>query len=973
MARHSLLKPLDMTVFRSSILPLLAVAALATASAAPSAAQGTDGPRGVPPSIHHWEPVEMAAAPVGKGAARRQAAGSTTLSFSTLGRQFDLALEPTEVFADGGRVIWVDDAGSVEEPPASTGRFFRGRVEGESGSWVRLRVEGGELSGIVATDGELYFLEPARRFLGAAAAGQSIAYRLSDTDPLPFGGCAAHAPERPSFARRAARGGGKAWPQTATRELADRAEIGGLAAVASKRAEIGVVADYQYYAGVSGRAGHGANSAADIAALINAVDGIYQAELGVAVQIRSTTVYTSSNDPFSDTTDYSSLLSEFSAFHNDNDNTPAQVLYGSDLAHLVTGRQLDGSVIGIAWLSGLCSSYYGTALSEAFTSDLYTMTLLVAHEMGHNFGAPHDNQSGSACSGAPGTYIMNPVLSGSLLQQFSSCSKTQIGDDVAAAACFDTYTPGPTSTPTPSFTTTRTPTLTPSRTQTPSRTPTTPPIGVPTITQPSAGQTLVVTGVTLAWTQVANVTGYDLRIVNATSGATLFSGSLLGVGATSTLVSLPSNGSYTVRVRACQNSFTDATCGAFASRNFSVDLAAPSSAPTVVAPTAGATLTSSIQTFSWTPVTAEVDLPIYYEVELTDLATDATELRVSVFDPTVSVVTRLRDGSYRLRVRACQAACGPYSTAVTFSAAVPAQPSQAPTITQTALDGMHLTVDWSAVAGAEWYQVSVIQPPPAGPGGGALTVAAREVIGLTTMLDVPVGAANVIVAACTGNGCGPFSAAAPVNPASVNPSVPNLGTPLGGSTVAGPVVLFTWNRIPGDDGSNTPYRLYVQDLSRQAPAFDVITTQNYYAAYLKSEGARYDAIVIANPGPSQIVGPAAGFVVAGASAVAPTLVAPTHNSAIAGGNIELGWTPVQDATLYEYFVAVQGAPSPTVRGVTPGLFVRVPLSAVGGQPTVYSGIVRACPAGNTCVSGSDTGWGPWSTVGPGVTNFTVLP
>ncbi len=44
--------------------------------------------------------------------------------------------------------------------------------------------------------------------------------------------------------------------------------------------------------------------------------------------------------------------------------------------------------------------------------------------------------------------------------------------------------------------------------------------------------------------------------------------------------------------------------------------------------------------------------------------------------------------------------------------------------------------------------------------------------------------------------------------------------------------------------------------------------------------------------------------------------------------------------------------------------------SVGG--IVYSGIVRACPAGLTCQAGSDTNWGPWSVhAGPGVTNFTV--
>jgi hypothetical protein len=278
------------------------------------------------------------------------------------------------------------------------------------------------------------------------------------------------------------------------------------------------------------------------------------------------------------------------------------------------------------------------------------------------------------------------------------------------------------------------------------------------------------------------------------------------------------------------------------------------------------------------------------------------------------------------------------------------------------------------VSGADLYQVMVIQPPPAGPGGGALAVAAKLVSETTVTLPVPAGAATVLVAGCNGDGCGPSGQYA-INPAGPNPSVPNIGTPIAGAVVSGPEVLLTWNRVPGDNGSNTWYRLYVQDLSRQAAAFDAYTTNNFYSVFFKAEGARYDAIVFANPGlPGEVVGPAQGFNVSGTSASSPTMVAPPHNSSIAEGNIQLQWSPVPGATLYEYFVAVLGEPEGTVRGVTPGLFVQVPLTAVGGSPTTYSAIVRACPEGATCALGSDSGWGPWSVDGgPGVTNFTVTP
>jgi hypothetical protein len=184
---------------------------------------------------------------------------------------------------------------------------------------------------------------------------------------------------------------------------------------------------------------------------------------------------------------------------------------------------------------------------------------------------------------------------------------------------------------------------------------------------------------------------------------------------------------------------------------------------------------------------------------------------------------------------------------------------------------------------------------------------------------------------------------------------------MAGTFVTGPSVLFTWNRIPSDIG-NTTYRLFVQDLSRQASALDVHTKDNFYAAYFKAEGARYDAMVIANPGtPQEVAGPANGFNVSGASSQAPTLVQPAP-SGTQQGTVQLGWSPVTGATLYEYFVAVRGQGEATVRGVTPGLVVQVPLLATNGQATEYSGVVRACPAGATCASGSDAGWGPWSNL-----------
>jgi hypothetical protein len=488
-----------------------------------------------------------------------------------------------------------------------------------------------------------------------------------------------------------------------------------------------------------------------------------------------------------------------------------------------------------------------------------------------------------------------------------------------------------------------------------------------------SGATIGVAGVSFSWTASPGALGNSLAIQRAGTGEIVFSGSLLGDTSTSTLISLP-NGVFSFEVRACSN-LAAGTCGSAGQVGFSVDLFAPSEAPFVTAPARGAALTSSTHTLTWTPIPPNPALPtMSYEVVVTRIQDGTQELNINVPSTQTSTIFSFRSGGYRLQVRGCQAACGPFSSAVNFSVALGPVPTVAPAITRSDVSANSLLAEWTAVPGAELYQIRVVQPPPAGPGGGALTVAASQVSTNSVTLPVPPGNASVVVAACTGDGCGPFSTPASINPTDSTLTTANLGEPMAGTVVSGPTALLTWNRIASDTGSNTTYRLFIQDLSRQSAALDALTTNNFYAAYFKAEGAAYAAQVIANPGAAAPqVGPAIAFNVRGTSSTAPTIVFPANNSTIRSGNIQLGWSPVPGATLYQYYAAVTGQSAATATGVTTGLLVQVPLVSPFGA-TSFSAIARACPPGATCAQSSNAGWGPWSTdAGPGGNTFSVVP
>ncbi len=353
--------------------------------------------------VSHFEPLQkLSFAKEGAGSSQKlQTAGPVTLSFDALGKAFDLQLEPNQSLVSA----------TLRNSLADGIGVYRGRMAGNSDSWVRIVIHDGMPTGLVWDGEQLFAIESPSD--SALPISSPVIYRLADVYIEPGSmGCGTETSS----------GNGAVAYQKLLSELGG-AMLQGPGAV--EEINLGAVGDFEF---TNARGGDAAAAAA-ITARLNNVDGIFSQQLGVQLSVQIIETFSNAADPFSDTGDASALLNELGNYRF---ATPAQNSQG--LTHLYTGRNLDTSTVGIAYSGALCSARFGAGLSEGNGTALFD-SLIAAHEIGHNFGAPHDGQAGSACESELQTFLMAPMLNGS--NQFSACSISEMQDDIAGASCIN--------------------------------------------------------------------------------------------------------------------------------------------------------------------------------------------------------------------------------------------------------------------------------------------------------------------------------------------------------------------------------------------------------------------------------------------------------------------------------------------------------------------------------------------------------
>jgi len=124
----------------------------------------------------------------------------------------------------------------------------------------------------------------------------------------------------------------------------------------------------------------------------------------------------------------SGLLQFFSSFWGTNRGSVRR-----DTAHLFSGTALEcnnaGCVIGCASVQSLCSTSSSYGVNHiTFSTDGQIQSNLFAHELGHNSGSSHDNQTDGV------EWIMEPFIS-SGANGFSTQSRSAIGNYLAGSSC----------------------------------------------------------------------------------------------------------------------------------------------------------------------------------------------------------------------------------------------------------------------------------------------------------------------------------------------------------------------------------------------------------------------------------------------------------------------------------------------------------------------------------------------------------
>ena len=295
-------------------------------------------------------------------------------------------------------------------PPVTT---YKGTaVVGQEVVQGRFTITSDRFEGVVFTSGDWHYIEPLRNYLPNAEAAELVVYKHSDIKPGQEWRC------------------GVSKLRQGINQVDQAAVQAALDTTTTYTVEIATEADYEYvqYWGSSAAANQ------EIESILNRVEGVYEQELNLKLEIVFQHSWNSRNDPYSGT-DGEDLVEQFR--HHWNANFYYSEDY--DLAHLWTGKQTltaedeEGEEIRIGGIAGRRTVCYNRRFSYGL-SIRYSQTykfFVAAHEIGHNFDADHPNEVEPPVASCAGTIMWSGERRGESLT-FCQFSRNEIRRHVSS-------------------------------------------------------------------------------------------------------------------------------------------------------------------------------------------------------------------------------------------------------------------------------------------------------------------------------------------------------------------------------------------------------------------------------------------------------------------------------------------------------------------------------------------------------------
>ncbi|MFT4542853.1 MAG: hypothetical protein ACI841_004374 [Planctomycetota bacterium] len=318
---------------------------------------------------------------------------------------YQLQMHPHSVRTQNYQVLeQLSDGSLINVAPAPV-RTYRGTMLGAPGSTVSGSIEDTGLYARIQMNGTEWWIQPIAQHVPSARPSQHAIYKTSWVLPV-SGMCGSD-----SLATNVQNQDFGSFGAPSTHGILNVAELA-------------CDTDFEYFQD------YGSSTAVQnrINTVINAMNSQYETEVDITHEIGTIIVRSSSNDPYS-SNDAGTLLNQFRSEWVNNQGGVSR-----DIAHMFTGRSINGGTIGIAWLGVICNSNFGYGLVESdFTGNFSCTTDLSAHELGHNWNAGH-------CSCSSNT--MNPFIT--CANTFTTGSRNSIISHRNSRSCLSTGGPGET-------------------------------------------------------------------------------------------------------------------------------------------------------------------------------------------------------------------------------------------------------------------------------------------------------------------------------------------------------------------------------------------------------------------------------------------------------------------------------------------------------------------------------------------------